>query len=176
MTGEGEVAGLGHGLQDIQGGPPVSDEDIVGLPQLDPKAGTWHLYVHRMRVWTPRQDGLHADLPRTDMRHQVRPWLLFVVSVGDGRFLKARSATNVLQQEAKPSAAQVETFLKAVMTAPLLMTEGGVSAECKPGRPVACFFADTYTADLNRSYPETWDAEKRCPYVAALRDRLHALG
>jgi len=175
----GEVAGVGHGLQDIQGGSPqVSDEDVLGLPQLGPQAGTWHLYVHRLRVWTPRQDGIHAGLPAEDARQQVRPWLLFVVSVGDGRFIKARDVTNVLQQETKPSAAQVEAFLKGVMASPLLLTGGpsGGSTSTEPGRPVACYFADTYTADFNRSWPEAWDGEERCAYVGALRDRLQALG
>lgn len=85
-------------------------KDIKSIPA----KGAWHCYVHKLRAWVAGDDGL-----------PVRPYLMLVVSVEDGKFLACEAGNtpeeamggNVVKTE--PTSETVLYFLKRVMTHPV---------------------------------------------------------
>jgi hypothetical protein len=143
---------------------PSTDAQIAALPV----RGTWQCYVHKLRTWLTGPDGL-----------PVRPYLMLVVSVQDGRFLSCEpedgtSNPNVTKSE--PSPETVLAFLRRVMTHPRQINESESEEKLAPARPETIKFADTVTAGLHRGDKARWADETRCAYVEGCRAGLAAIG
>ena len=101
-------------------------KDIMGIPA----KGAWHCYVHKLRAWVAGDDGL-----------PVRPYLMLVVSVEDGKFLACEAGNtpdeamggNVVKTE--PTSETVLHFLKRVMTHPRQMNSSAAGEKLAPSRP-----------------------------------------
>lgn len=142
-------------------------KDIKSIPA----KGAWHCYVHKLRAWVAGDDGL-----------PVRPYLMLVVSVEDGKFLACEAGNtpeeamggNVVKTE--PTSETVLHFLKRVMTHPRQMNSSAAGQKLAPIRPKSINFADTQTATLHLRDKEKWATETACPYVEGCRAGLAEIG
>jgi|APGre2960657444_1045066.scaffolds.fasta_scaffold01926_6 hypothetical protein len=158
------------------------------LPVLEAGKESWHLYVHKLRSWVPAEgsdppgeeggeDGGDEEAPVA----LVRPYLLLLVSVGDGAFLSCAGGeedeepeTNVVRRE--PSPETLAAFVRRCMAAPRVLNSSMAGAPSRtPGRPTQLAVAHTSSARTLAGCHELWPDADCCPYVAPLKALLSDL-
>ena len=164
----------------------ASPDDVASLPQLASPADSWHVYVHRIRAFLPLS-GLDSEVeppPGSTAVTLVRPYIILVVSVGNGVFLSCRdedgsAGSNLLIQAHPPTAEQVDAFLRKVMASPRAMSPDADVLSLNspaPGRPKRVFVAHTASARHLAGQKAEWPgADDACPYVTPLRQLLAPL-
>jgi hypothetical protein len=164
--------------------PTMAAPDCANLPQLASPADSWSVYVHRIRAFVPLS-GLNTEpvpVPGSSVITLVRPYIILVVSVGNGVFLSCSdrdgtAGSNLFIQEEPPTAEQVDAFLRRVMASPRAMSsDAGATAGPAPGRPKRVFVAHTASARTLAGQKAAWPAaDDTCPYVLPLRQLLAPL-
>ena len=162
----------------------MASPDVANLPQLVSPADSWSVYIHRIRAFVPLS-GLNSDgepPPGSSAITLVRPYIILVVSVGNGVFLSCSDedgspGSNLLIQAEPPTAEQVDAFLRRVMASPRAMSpDAGASAGPAPGRPKRVFVAHTASARTLAGQKAAWPAaDDICPYILPLRTFLAPL-
>ena len=162
----------------------MTSPDVANLPQLVSPADSWSVYVHRIRAFVPLS-GLNSDgepPPGSSAITLVRPYIILVVSVGNGVFLSCSDedgspGSNLVIQAEPPTAEQVDAFLRRVMASPRAMSpDAGPSAVPAPGRPKRVFIAHTASARTLAGQKAAWPAaDDICPYIVPLRTLLAPL-
>mmetsp|Transcript_10739 Transcript_10739/g.22348 ORF Transcript_10739/g.22348 Transcript_10739/m.22348 type:complete len:457 (-) Transcript_10739:426-1796(-) len=158
---------------------PAGWASLKELPVLGERQDVWQCYVHKLRTWT-------QSFTKTAEGESVlvRPYLILVVSVGNGMFLTtssetatAEGATNILRQGEAPTTTQVLQFLQGVMSAPRVMnTSMEGAAPPTPARPAKITFCDTPTSALHYGENDKWSSVTACKYVPEGRALLQELG
>jgi hypothetical protein len=119
----------------------MATPDVASLPQLQSPSDSWHVYVHRIRAFVPLQElpaPEDTETPDPESLSLVRPYIVLVVSLGDGMFLSCTEAdgspaSNLFVQAQPPTCDQVCDFLRRVMASPRAMN---TSAQTSGGRCV----------------------------------------